>query len=250
MKGTLALVGSGEFLDTMRPIDSLLLDASGGPDRAHVVVIPTASAPDGPRVMAGWAARGQSHFAALGASVDAALIADRAGADDPAIVARIAAANVVYLSGGKPGFLLATLRGTRAWDAVLHVYQQGGVLAGCSAGAMILGARLLAPRLRLGWPWVFADACGLVPHSVIFPHYDAMPQRIFALVRASLPPALTMIGVDEHTALISDPDGWQVHGRSGVEIASDGERRRYRSGERVALAGAALPAAANDVRRP
>ena len=108
-------------------------------------------------MMAGWAARGQAHFAALGASADAALIADRAGADDPAIVARIVAANVVYLSGGKPGFLLATLRGTRAWDAVLHVYEQGGVLAGCSAGAMILGARLLAPVLARPRAWQVLD---------------------------------------------------------------------------------------------
>ena len=118
MSGTLALVGSGEFLDTMRPVDALLLDAVGGPAHARVVVIPTASAPDGPEVMASWAERGKAHFVALGASVDAAIIADRAGADDPANVARIAAANLVYLSGGKPDFLLATLRGTRAWDAI------------------------------------------------------------------------------------------------------------------------------------
>ena len=218
MSGTLALVGSGEFLDTMRPVDALLLDAAGGPARARVVVIPTAAAPDGPRVMADWAERGRAHFAALGASVDAALIADRPGADDPANVATIAAANLVYLSGGKPGFLLATLRGTRAWDAIRQVYARGGVLAGCSAGAMILGAKLLSPRLRLGWPWVLEDA--------------------FSLVRASLPEGLTMIGVDEDTALIGGGAGWMVHGRGGVEIARDGERRRYRGGERAPLTAA------------
>ena len=238
MSGTLALVGSGEFLDTMRPVDALLLDAAGGPAQARVVVVPTASAPDGPRVMADWAERGRAHFAALGAPVDAALIADRPGADDPANVATIAAANLVYLSGGKPGFLLATLRGTRSWDAIRGVYDGGGVLAGCSAGAMILGAKLLSPRLRFGWPWVLEDAFGLVAGSVIFPHYDAMPRRLFSLVRASLPEGLTMIGVDEDTALISDNEGWTVHGRGGVEIARDGERRRYRGGERAPLTAA------------
>jgi cyanophycinase-like exopeptidase len=70
-------------------------------------------------------------------------------ADDPALVARIAAANVVYLSGGKPGFLLNTLRGSHAWDAVHEVYARDRGLAGCSAGAMILGAKLTAPALRL-----------------------------------------------------------------------------------------------------
>ena len=70
---------------------------------------------------------------------------------------------------------------------------------------------------------------------MIFPHYDAMPRRLFALVRASLPAALTMIGVDEDTALIGDGAGWMVHGRGGVEIARGGQRRRYRGGEKARL---------------
>jgi cyanophycinase len=235
MVGTLALVGSGEFLDRMRVVDALLLERVGGAAQARVVIIPTAAAPDGPQVMEHWIALGRAHFAALGANVDAAPIATRADADALPMIAQIAAANVVYFSGGKPGFLLAALQGTRAWDAVRAVYDHGGVLAGCSAGAMILGAKLLAPRLRLGWPWLLADAFGLVPGTIIIPHYDAAPARIFALLRAGLPPTLTMLGIDEDTALISDADGWQVVGRSGIEIAGAGQRKRYRSGERVVV---------------
>jgi cyanophycinase-like exopeptidase len=87
----------------------------------------------------------------------------------------------------------------------------------------------------LGWPWIFADAFGLVPNSIIFPHFDAVPSGIFAFVRASLPPTLTMLGIDEDTALISDGHGWQVYGGSGVEIVGASQRRRYRTGERVVL---------------
>ncbi|HJZ50527.1 MAG TPA: Type 1 glutamine amidotransferase-like domain-containing protein [Roseiflexaceae bacterium] len=235
MIGTLALVGSGEFLDGMRAIDEQLLDRVGGAAQARVVIIPTASAPDGPQVMARWLNLGRAHFAELGAAVDAAPIATRADADDPTLVARIAAATVVYFSGGKPGFLLNTLRGTHAWDVVRTIYDRGGVVAGCSAGAMILGAKLLAPRLRLGWPWILEDAFGLVPDTIIFPHYNAMPAWLFGLVRAGLPPTLTMLGIDEDTALISDNQGWQIAGRSSVEIARTGQRLRYLSGERLVL---------------
>src|SRR5262245_13099392 len=152
--GTLALVGSGEFIESMRSVDALLLDRIGGARQARVVIIPTASAPDGPQVMARWVALGRTHFAGIGDDVEAAPIATCADAEDPTLVARIAAANVVYFSGGKPGFLLSTLRDTHAWDAVRAVYDRGGVVAGCSAGAMILGAKLLVPRLRPGWPWI------------------------------------------------------------------------------------------------
>ena len=198
MAGTLALVGSGEFLERMRGVDAQLLARVGGAALARVVIIPTAAVPDGPQVVARWIELGRAHFTDLGAAVDAAPIATRADADDPAIAARIAAANVVYFSGGRPGFLRATLKDTCAWAAVRAVYDQGGVLAGCSAGAMILGAKLIAPRLRLGWPWRLDDAFGLVPH------YDAGPAPLFALVRHSLPPSLTLLGIDEDTALISD----------------------------------------------
>jgi hypothetical protein len=44
-----------------------------------------------------------------------------------------------------------------------------------------------------------------------------------------------MLGIDEDTALISDDHGWQIAGRSGVEIARAGQRKRYRSGVRVML---------------
>lgn len=235
MGGTLALVGSGEFLEAMRPVDGVLLDRVGGPAQARVVIIPTAAAPDGPAVVERWIALGRAHFGGLGAAVDAATITTRAQADDPQMIARIAAANLVYFSGGKPGALLATMAGTGAWAAARSVYERGGVLAGCSAGAMILGSHLIAPRLRLGWPWEFVEAFGLVANSMIIPHYDAGAARLGGLLARSLPRDVGLIGVDEQTALVSDGDGWQVLGRAGVELRRRGARRAYRSGERLRL---------------
>jgi cyanophycinase-like exopeptidase len=235
MPGTLALVGSGEFLDIMRPVDAALIERAGGAARARVVVIPTAAAPDGPQVVARWIDLGIAHFGDLGAVVEAAPITTRAHADDPRMIAPIAAANLVYFSGGKPDILLRTLVGTGAWAAVQAMYERGGVLAGCSAGAMILGSQLIVPRLRFGWPWAFVQAFGLVPNSLIIPHYDAGAARVGGLLARSLPPGLTLIGVDEQTALVSDATGWQVLGRASVELRRHGWRRAYRAGERLNL---------------
>jgi hypothetical protein len=82
MSGTLALVGSGEFLDVMRPVDAALIERVGG------------AAPDGPQVVAGWVELGMAHFSGLGATVAAAAITTRQHADDPQMIARIAAASV------------------------------------------------------------------------------------------------------------------------------------------------------------
>jgi hypothetical protein len=70
--GTIALVGSGEFLPPILPLDQKLLAHIQGEPR--VVVIPTASAPDGPGVPERWAKMGVEHFGALGAQVEAVLL--------------------------------------------------------------------------------------------------------------------------------------------------------------------------------
>jgi len=63
-RGTLALVGPGEFLPAMRTVETELLRRSGG---QRVAILPMASAPDGPQVAKPWAEMGAAHFAALGA---------------------------------------------------------------------------------------------------------------------------------------------------------------------------------------
>lgn len=239
MSGTLALVGSGEFLDTMRPVDATLLERAGGQSRPHVVVVPTASIPDGPEVVARWSAMGERHFAALGATVDVVPIGAGVSADDPQVAERINAATMVYFSGGKPDFLLRALRGTAAWSAALGVFARGGVLAGCSAGAMVLGSALLAPRLR--WPLATEPALGLLPDTLILPHYDALPAPLRALASWGVPPGLTLLGIDEDTALVGDAERWQVLGRGGVELRRAGRRERYGSGATVALGRLASP---------
>lgn len=229
----LALVGSGEFLETMRAVDATLLERASGAGRSHVVVIPTASIPDGPSVVARWSALGEHHFAGLGASVDVVRIGAGESADDPQVAERIGAASLIYFSGGKPGFLLRALRGTAAWSAALGVLAGGGVIAGCSAGAMVLGAAILAPRLRR--PRATEPALGLVPDTLILPHYDALPKPLRALAAWAAPGSLTLIGIDEDTALVGAGADWQVLGRGGIELRRAGRRERYESGATVAL---------------
>ena len=105
MPGPVALVGAGEFLPVMDAFDAELL-ASMGRARPRVAILPTASYPDGEEVFARWAAMGVDHFAALGAEVEPVLVRDRIGAEDPAAAQAIGEADLIYLSGGKPGYLL------------------------------------------------------------------------------------------------------------------------------------------------
>src|SRR5512135_2054429 len=201
MAGTLALVGAGEFLDSMSGVDRQLLERAGG---NRVAILPTASAPDGAGVPERWIKMGVDHFTGLGAQADGLLALDRAACDEAAIADRVRAANLVYFSGGKPDYLRSTLDGTAVWFAVREVFDRGGVIAGCSAGAMIMGGYVPEFTMRVGVPWItrWMQAFGLVPNAIVAPHYNEFPEIMVNVIFGRRPAGTYLIGVDGRTALI------------------------------------------------
>jgi len=232
-QGTLALVGAGEFLPSMRAVDRELLLRSGG-DR--VVILPTASAPDGPDVFERWASKGVEHFQALGAHAVAVRAMTREECLSPKTAALIRDADLVYFSGGKPDYLYRTLEGTPTWQAVLEILARGGVVAGCSAGAMILGAFIPAFRFRQlpGRTALWGPAFGLVPDAVIIPHFDEMPRAILRTWIALRPAETHALGIDGGTALVGAPDDWRVLGSGSVSVMATGRETVLRAGAHIA----------------
>ena len=103
--GPVALVGSGEFLAVMEPVDAGLLE--GRPRRA--VVLPTAAAREGDARMSYWLELGRTHYEAMGVEPVLLDVRTREDAEDPATAARIEGVGLVYLSGGDPHHLSETL---------------------------------------------------------------------------------------------------------------------------------------------
>jgi cyanophycinase len=238
MRGPLVLVGSGEFTPAMEAIDRDLLAATGRA-RPRVAILPTASWPDGEDAFVGWLERGRAHFAALGAEVEGVELRTRPDALDEACVQAIGEADLVYLSGGKPDHLLEVLDGTPAAAALRAVHLRGGVVVGCSAGAMVLAAR--QPRLRghsfLRVPAGWRDALGLVDGVAVLPHYDALPEPLAALIAFAPRRRAIVLGIDEETAAIGHEGSWQVRGRGRVTVWRGRSRTRHRDGETFRLVG-------------
>ena len=151
MPGPVALVGSGEYLPIMAPVEAVLLH--GRPPR--YVQIPTAASLEGEGSLNRWVTLGVQQAERLGVEAVPVVVRDRADADDPALAALVEGAGLVYLSGGSPQHCAATLRGTRVWGAVVAAWRDGASLAGCSAGAMSLTSWV--PDLR--HPTRPADPC-------------------------------------------------------------------------------------------
>lgn len=235
MNGLIALVGSGEYLPVMEDVDRYLLDSRNLNGRKpRVVCLPTAAGKEGDQSVYRWSTMGVEHFKKLGADVTALKIVDRQTADDPQYESILESADLIYFSGGDPGYLYETMKDTCAWNAAQRAWTRGAVYAGCSAGAMILGHRM--PSFRLSGT---QQGFGIVPAEFIMPHFDAIPaiwKPMVVALQKQLKDGQRMIGVDEDTALVGTLNGkWKVMGKSNVQVFTHDKKTKYEVGDVVTL---------------
>jgi cyanophycinase-like exopeptidase len=231
MAGPVALVGSGEYTPAMLTVEKELI--AGRPPR--YVQIPTAAGRESAERLRYWVELGQAQARRIGVEPVPLVVTTREQADDPAVAAQVEGAGLVYLSGGDPGFLADTLRGTALWQAIVAAWEGGAALAGCSAGAMAFATAVPSLRLPGRTP---TPGLGLLPHIQVLPHFDRMLGWVpDLLTRPLLRPhdGVALVGVDEDTALVGGPEAFTVHGRQSVWLLGDGPRREYPAGSTLAL---------------
>lgn len=233
MNGAIALLGSGAYLDALNDLDRQLLIETNC-RQPRVICVPTASAQFGPRSLRHYIRISSEHFQHLGVRAETALITDRATANHPRWVELLKAADLIYFSGGNPFYLYHTLVGTAAWQAIVTAWQYGTVLAGSSAGAIVLGQPNHLPWLNL----TVVPAFGLVPQIVVWPHFDLRPVKrpLTRLARPLLPDQWCALGIDEYTGIFGRIGGeWQVSGAGRVALLTAQHSSVYASGHQFVL---------------
>jgi cyanophycinase len=212
--GPLALVGGAEWTDGCS-FDAELWERAGHPE---VVVLPTAAAYEHPQravdTASGW-------FGRFGATVQGLMVLGRADAEDPANADVVRTARYIYLGGGSPLHLRSVLKDSETWAALVEAWRAGAVVAGSSAGAMVLGDPMVDPRggaLTLG--------LGLLRGLAVLPHSDLWSEEKAHRTVQLATGELRIAAVGERTALIRDPDGtWRAQGAGEVTVYVEGSAR-------------------------
>jgi cyanophycinase len=210
--GFVLLEGGSEFTAGMAAADQRAM-AVGGGCAVPIRIIPTAAAPDDNHVRAG--ANGVGWFHSLGAAdVRSLPIIDRASADRPELAQELEAARMVFMLGGFTRYLAETLVGSRAWQAMAAAHRAGAVIAGSSAGAMVLCEHYFEQASGRVLPGL-----GLVPGCCVMPHHNRFGHRWRKELSEILPHA-HLIGIDEETGLLNDGPGgrWMVYGKGAVTL--------------------------------
>ncbi len=201
---------------------------AGGSD-AQIAIIPTAAAPDSNYRRAG--SNGVNWFQSLGATNVAWLpLIDKASANDASIAGTLASARLIYMLGGFTGYLGETLKGSACFSAMLRAYEQGAVIAGSSAGAMVMCQYYFDPGKGQ-----VVEGLGLVPSSCVLPHHNTFGKRWAERLSELLPHAV-LLGIDERTGMLDDGDagrkrGWRVYGQGSVTLYRGGRATAHRAGE-------------------
>lgn len=221
--GYLLLEGGAEFGGRMRDPDLKAIELAGGVD-APIRIIPTAAAPDNNHQRAG--NNGIRWFQSLGAkNVGSLPLIDKASANDKEIAKSLREAKLVYMLGGFTGYLGETLKGSLAWQATLEAYAKDAVIAGSSAGAMVMCEFYYDPSRGQ-----VIEGLNLVPNALVLPHHNTFGKswasRLLELTR------VTLIGIDEQTGMLEDSAGmWTVHGAGSVTLYRNQKVEIYEAGK-------------------
>jgi cyanophycinase len=227
--GFILLEGGAEFGGQMEFPDRQAISMAGGSD-VPISIIPAAAAPDKNHLRAGKNAVGW--FQSLGATnVTALPVVDRLSADDPDHAVFLKKSKLIYLLGGFPRYLGQTLASTRCWQAIQAAYRTGAVIAGSSAGAMVLCENYYDP---VGTQVM--KGLGLIGGICVLPHHNTFG-RDWAPPLQQLLPDTILVGIDEETGIINDAsaDHWQVFGKGASTVYRVGQIEQYISQQAFVL---------------
>ncbi len=226
MQGYLLLEGGAEFGEQMSEPDRRAIELAGGP-MAKISIIPTAAAPDNNHQHAGH--NGINWFKSLGATqVESLPLIDKTSANDPSIVTAIDQSHLIYMLGGFTGYLGETLKHSDSWQAMLQAYSNGAVVAGSSAGAMVMCQYYFDPGKRR-----VVEGLGLLQNTCVLPHHNTFGKG-WAQQLASLLPGVVLLGIDEGTGMLDDGEngrkiGWRVYGQGAITLYRGGKPVVYHS---------------------
>ncbi len=238
MNGSLALVGSGEYLPAMTQFEkSLIHDGVKNGKEARYVQIPTAAGRESSDRLGYWKELGLTQATGIGVEATYLPVFTREDAFNQEFVDAVANSALMYMSGGDPHHLAEVLIDTPLWSAIIENWKTGASLAGCSAGAMVLSAHIPNFRLLKKSP---TAGLNLLPEIRVIPHFNKFFKWIpesAAKVLLHVPDNSILIGVDELTAIVkrSGETDWLVVGEAKVHVLKGLPDQQLRDGERIKL---------------
>ena len=258
--GPIILFGSGESLPEAQSIHDSILKTVAPPVRACVLETPAGFETNSPQVAGRLGEYLRFRLQNYRPEITVVPARRRGTAfspDDQAIAEPIFVANYLMMGPGSPSYTVRQLQDSFTWHAVVARHRLGHPLVLASAATIAVSDYALPVYeiYKVGEDVHWKRGLNLLgPNgtSIAFvPHWDNndggddldtsrcfMGKERFAELRALLPPATCVVGIDERTALILDFASGEarVMGAGGVTVQSGPVERRIGRRETFGLA--------------
>ena len=222
MPTNIALAGGEEFRAGCEAM-ALEMLRHYGLHAPRVLIIPTAADTAPNRA----AKNGVDYFERLGTDAFDLMILNKSDANDNELIHGIHEADIIYFTGGNPDHLLDSLNGTILLKSIQLALKNGAVLAGSSAGAMVLGTFMRRPGLG---EWV--KGLGIANNIAGLPHHEnSDPEKTADDLKSAVPQNITILGIDAKTACVKNSNEWLVTGTGNVTAYKNGLWNIYKSGD-------------------
>ena len=214
-KGSLIIIGGN--VGAQRDIWDKFTELAGGKDKAFVVVVTTAAGDS-----AAFDQKAVDEVKKQTGIKNAVLLhtSDWKEANSEKFIAPIKKATAVYFEGGRQWRIADSYLNTLTHQAFIDLLDRGGVIAGSSAGASIIGSFLWRGDTRGAQVEIgdHTQGLGFLKNSAIDQHI-LVRNREFALVDfIRKAPQFIGLGLNEATAVLVQRDTLQVLGRSYVAV--------------------------------
>ena len=244
--GKIVLFGSGETSASGRKVFDWLFSTLDEPPRVAILETPAGFEPNSARVAGRIADFLCERLQNYQPSVQVVAARRRGTAhspDDPNLARAVLQSNVIFLGPGSPSYVARQLQDSAVWHALRARHWLGASLVLASAAAIAVGQQALPVyeiyKAGADLHWIHGldllAAFGL--SLTVVPHWDNsdggqeldtnrcfMGQARFEQLQRLLPSNATVVGIDEHTALVLDVANGRgrVLGRGGVTLQRSG----------------------------
>ena len=216
----IAITGSGEFLSSMIDVDLQLLSYLN--DEPYVLSFSTAAGKESDDRLSYWENLAQVHFAKLGVEHKHIDARNKSDLNKNCVLEELKKANFVYFSGGSPTHLYDSIHDSLFFEELINV-ERRGIVAGCSAGAMIMGEKMIK-----------GIGLNYLPNTIVIPHYgESFYSWISNTVKMLNRGKYKLLCLEKDTYFIKDGEELRVLGKQNVHIIYKKEHHTFTNGDTI-----------------
>jgi len=215
----IAITGSGEYLEPIKKYDQILL--SKLPEKPKVVSFPTAAGLESEDRLKYWENLAINHFKSI--SVDHVNFNARNIQDlnSKEVLDAVTDSNFIYFSGGNPSHLYSSIKNTKFETALKDLLKRDGILAGCSAGAMIFAEKMIKGK-----------GLNYIKNSIVIPHYgESFYSWINNTVKLLNRGKYKLICLEKNTYFCIDNENIEIIGENNIHIIYQDLHQTFSNGE-------------------